>query len=104
MNTQNMTIPETPPSPEIRKVSIPAALDKELITMRRDPREFTVLSVGRCKFCPPKSQTAYELSHANNPTNAGLWCATHGWLSFDSVKIRPRGEEYIPKPKKRKAA
>ena len=85
------------PSPDKRYFSIPAALDAELIRMRRDPHEFTVLSMVHCKFCAPKTKSAYELGHPLSTKGAGTWCLTHGWLYFESSKIRPRGEEYIPK-------
>lgn len=101
--TLNSTNTEIAPSSIKREIPLPSTLDAELTRMRRDPREFMVLSLGRCKWCPPKSETAYSLSHPFNVKDAGKWCAEHGWLSFDSVKIRPRGEEYIPK-KRRKAA
>lgn len=81
------------------RIPMPSALDAELSRMRRDPREFTITSVGKCKLCKPKTKTAYSFSHPLNEKGAGAWCEIHGILAFDSVKIRPRGEEYIPKRK-----
>src|SRR5688572_2286149 len=65
---------KTPPTRLNRLIDMPARLDAEIIRMRRNPREFQVLAMVRCRFCPPKSKTAYELSHPLNPKNAGTWC------------------------------
>lgn len=79
--------------------SLPDRMIQSIIVMRRNPEEFTFLRMSRCKFC--YKTVAYDIGHPLNPTNAGSWCPTHGWLAFDSPKIRPIGDEYIPKKKKR---
>lgn len=100
-----MALPElkTPPSPLNRQIDMPARLDAELIKMRRSPREFQVIAIVRCKLCPPKSKTAYDLSHPLNLKNAGTWCELHGWLQFSSSTILPIGEERIVKKRKKAA-
>ena len=78
----------------------PEALDKELRRMRRDPSEFKVTGIGKCQFCGQK--LAVRLTHPLSP-EAGTWCPVNGWLFFDSVAIRPIGEEYMPKKRKKVA-
>lgn len=78
---------------------IPDALAQELVVMRRDPSEFVFLRVSKCRLCRDKTG-AIDIGHPLNPANAGSWCPVHGWLAFDSVKIRPKGEEYVPKRRK----
>lgn len=82
-------------------MEMPEPLKTELRRMRRRPEDFTVLRQGRCRLCCKK--TALDLGHPKNPTNAGSWCPVHGWLSFDSVKVRPLGEEAVPKRRKEAA-
>ncbi|HLA11395.1 MAG TPA: hypothetical protein VJ023_12485 [Pyrinomonadaceae bacterium] len=79
---------------------MPEGLKRELRLMRRNPAEFTVLRKGRCKC---RMKNAFDLGHPV-PLNAGSWCLIHGWLFFDSVKIRPTGEEYAPRKRKLGAA
>ena len=83
--------------------AMPEELKKELKRMRRNPDEFTVLRKRGCRFCYQK-KNAFDLGHPKNPLNAGSWCLIHGWLFFDSVKIRPIGEEYVPRKRKLEAA
>lgn len=88
--------PITPPPPG-PIVTMPERLSADLVIMRRDPAEFTVRSEAKCKFCYKRN--SFDLLHPSSPA-AGTWCPEHGWLHFDSVKIRPNGEEYVPKKKK----
>ena len=82
-------------------LEMPPELATAISTMRRDPLEFTVLGMSKCRFCYKAS--AFDLGHELNPTNAGCWCPVHGWLWFDASTILPT-EEYIPKKKRRKIA
>jgi len=77
-------------------VTMPADLSADLLKMRRDPTQFQVKDNAKCKFCYKRN--SFDLEHELNPV-AGSWCPIHGWLHFDSVKIRPIGEEYVPKRK-----
>lgn len=80
-------------------VALPDPLIEQISVMRRNPAEFTFLAIARCKLCYKKN--AVEIGHPLNPNGAGTWCPFHGFLAFDSVKIRPIGEEYTPKHNKR---
>ena len=82
-------------------VALPEALGKEIKRMRRNPEEFTVLKVAKCRFCYKKN--AFDLGHPQNPENAGTWCPVHGWLAFDSVKIRSIGEEVVVRKREKVA-
>ena len=65
---------------------LPDALVAELVKMRRNPADFTVSGLSKCKFCS-KSKIAYTLLNAKSgPIPVGAWCATHGWLFFESVR------------------
>lgn len=66
---------------------IPDALQRELTTMRRGFERYSVTKMISCKLGCGKSK-AYSLTHADSE-NAGSWCATHGWLFFDSVSLPP---------------
>lgn len=67
---------------------LPDTLNRELIRMRRNPAEFTVLRTdAKCKLCYAK--TAVDIGHPLNTENAGCWCDFHGWLFFDSAAIPP---------------
>ena len=79
---------------------IPAAMVDQIVTMRRNPSEFIFLGMSRCKLCYKKC--AFDIGHPL-AASAGTWCPDHGWLYFASNTIRPTGEEYIPKKKKRAA-
>lgn len=79
-------------------VSMGDLLRTDILTMRRNPDEFTVTDGAKCKFC--YKRVAFDLAHELNPT-AGSWCPIHGWLHFDSVKIRPIGDEYVPKRRRK---
>ena len=72
--------------------ALPEDLVLELKRMRRNPSEFTRLQTSRCKLC--YGNTAIDLRHPLNPQHAGTWCSVHGWLSFDSPRIRPIEEEF----------
>jgi hypothetical protein len=82
-------------------MELPELLKAEIRKMRRNPEDFIVLRQGRCRLCWKKN--ALDLGHPQNPTNAGSWCPVHGWLNFDSVKIRPIGEEVQTKRRRRAA-
>lgn len=90
------------PSAIKRYISMPPELGAEIRKMRRDHVEFTAYGPTRCKWCPTESRTRYDLSHPKSEF-AGAWCSAHGWLSFDSVKVRPIGDEYIPRKRKKAA-
>jgi len=61
---------------------------QELIKMRRNPALFSAGGLIQCKFCG-KPKTALALLHASFQDSVGSWCADHGWLYFDSVKLPP---------------
>lgn len=82
--------------------ALPNDLISALIKMRRDPCLFAVLRMTQCKFGCGKN-SVFAITHPRS-NEAGAWCEIHGWIFFDSVKIRPRGEEYIPKRKRLKKA
>jgi hypothetical protein len=58
--------------------------------MRRNPDDFFFKRRVMCSLgCDRKGgRSAYQIGHANCD-DAGSWCATQGWLSFESVKLPP---------------
>lgn len=91
----------------VKPDTFPEALRAELRAMRRNPDEFTVNAMVKCKFCSggKGSKTAHSLVHPKNLTGVGTWCAIHGWLYFDSVKVRCIGDpEPVRRPERQKKA
>lgn len=82
-------------------IALPDNLVLELRKMRRDPSQFTVVSMTTCKMGCGKG-SAFSLAHPDSQS-AGTWCALHGWIFFDSVKVPPIGEQHIPKKRKKAA-
>lgn len=71
------------------QTSLPDELAAELRKTRRNMADFSVASLHKCKFCT-KAKTAYHLINAKfRDRVVGSWCATHGWLFFDSVALPP---------------
>ncbi len=64
-----------------------AELTAELVKMRRNPANFTIGKVSKCKFCSDKQSGHHVLNRKSE--NVGLWCRIHGWLYFDSVANPP---------------
>ena len=70
----------------VMDIAIPGPLADELRFMRRKPEDFSVTKRTKCKFgCGPDA--AYTLWHPQSE-GAGTWCPIHGWLFFDSIKLR----------------
>lgn len=68
---------------------LPNELEAELRKMRRNPADFSVLSMNKCKFCS-KPKSAHHLINAKfGDQIVGSWCPVHGWLFFNSVELPP---------------
>jgi hypothetical protein len=76
----------------------PQELVSELCRMRRNPDEFYFKRRVMCSLgCDHKGEkSAYQIGHANCD-DAGSWCATHGWLSFESARLPPNQGQIITK-------
>src|SRR6266545_4492423 len=66
---------------------VPAELSDELRRMRQNATAFTLNGRVKCRLGCGKG-AAYNLRHPQ-ATKAGTWCALHGWIFFDSVKLLP---------------
>lgn len=70
-------------------IQLPEALLTEIVTMRRNPRNFRVTGMVTCSLAPAIcKKSAFRLTHPD-AANAGSWCPVHGWLFFDSVALPP---------------
>jgi hypothetical protein len=67
--------------------SIPEEIVSELRRMRRDPAEYKLSGRVQCGLGCGKG-AGYHLTHPKS-TNAGTWCAVHGWLFLDSGNLPP---------------
>lgn len=71
------------------QIPLPGELGAELRKMRRNPAEYSVFSLHKCRFCT-KLKTAHHLINAKFGNRiVGSWCSEHGWLFFDSVALPP---------------
>jgi len=70
--------------------SVPPELVSQIETMRRNPTDFYFRRRSSCSLgCDRKGErTAYQIGH-KDVEEAGTWCPTHGWLSFESALILP---------------
>ena len=70
--------------------NVPRELISQIVTMRRNPDHFYLRRQASCSLgCDHKGErSSYQLGHVDS-AEAGTWCPTHGWLSFDSVAIPP---------------
>lgn len=70
--------------------NVPQELTSEIERMRRNPADFWLRGRAACSLgCDRKGQrSAYQLGY-KEITEAGTWCPTHGWLTFNSADILP---------------
>lgn len=76
--------------------NVPQELISEIQTMRRNPTDFYFRRKASCSLgCDRKGErSSYQIGHAD-ASEAGTWCPTHGWLTFDSVALPPT-ERLLP--------
>jgi hypothetical protein len=76
--------------------SVPQELISQIQVMRRNPTDFYFRRNASCSLgCDRKGErSAYQIGHPD-ALEAGTWCPTHGWLTFDSVALPPT-ERLLP--------
>ena len=74
---------------DAEQIPLPGELEAELRKMRRNPANYSVVSLHKCRFCT-KPKSAHHLINAKFGNRiVGSWCPEHGWLFFDSVALPP---------------